>query len=243
MVRGDEEKIGDLEGLGEIARANLSDLPRLKELCEGIDTVVHLAANPDPSAVWDDLLSDNIIGTYNIMAAAKSQGVRRVVYASSIHAVGGYPPDMQIKTTDPVNPGDVYGVTKCFGEAMGRYLAEHEGVSVIALRIGAVQEPENAQKDEAIAWADMFVSYRDLAQIIEKSIEAPNLKWGVFNAISDNRFKRLDITDARQLLGYEPQDNFMDLHPGFKPLRLHQRLDSASVRDKGQSSGMREKQT
>jgi nucleoside-diphosphate-sugar epimerase len=240
MVRGDEKNLGELEGFGEIVRANLGDLPRLKEICNGIDTVIHLAANPDPSAVWNDVLHDNIIGTYNLMAAAKSQKVRRIVYASSVHAVAGYPPDVQIKTTEPVNPGDIYGVSKCFGEAMGRYLAEHEGVSVIALRIGAVQEPENAQKDGAIACADMFISYRDLVQIIEKSIEVPNMRWGLFNAVSDNRFKRLDITDARELLGYEPQDNFMDLHPGFRPLRLSQRLDTASMRDKGQSSGMRE---
>jgi len=239
-VRGNEGNLPQLEGLGEIVRASLNDLPRLKEISHGIDTVLHLAANPDPSAVWNDLLHDNIIGTYHVMAAAKSQRVRRVVYASSVHAVAGYPPDSQIKTNEPVNPGDLYGVSKCFGEAMGRYLAEHEGVSVIALRIGAVQRPENAQKDDGIGWADMFISYRDLVQIIEKSIEVQNLQWGIFNAVSDNRFKRLDITNARELLGYVPQDDFMEHHPGFKPLKLNQRLDTASMRDKGQKSGMRE---
>ncbi len=101
-----------------------------------------------PIALWKDLLEANIIGTYNVFVAAKAAGVRRVIYASSIHAVSGYPADVQVKTTEPVNPGDIYGVSKCFGEALARYMAEKEGVSAIALRIGAFQPLEAARDDK-----------------------------------------------------------------------------------------------
>lgn len=240
MVRGDEPGIEALRPLGEVVTANLSDLPRLRDVCGGIDTVVHLAANPDPSAVWDDLLRDNIVGTYHMLAAAKSANVRRVIYASSVHAVGGYPPDVQVKTSEPVNPGDLYGVSKCFGEALGRYLAEQEGLSVIALRIGAFLPPDAVRKESGIGSATMFVSPRDLSQLIEKCIDAEHIRWAVFNAVSDNTFKRLDITDARELVGYAPEDNFADLFPAFNALHLEQRVHTGSLRDSGQRSGLRE---
>src|SRR4029450_951651 len=86
-------------------------------------------------------------GPYNPFVAAKSANCRRFIYASSIHAVSGYPADVQVKTSEPVNPGDLYGVTKCFGEALGRYMAEKEGLSTIALRIGAFQPIEAAQDE------------------------------------------------------------------------------------------------
>ena len=96
---------------------------------------------------------------------------------------------MQVKTSEPVNPGDLYGVTKCFGEALGRYMAEQEGLSVIALRIGAFQPLDKARSENALSMMDMFVSHRDLNQLIEKCIDNEKLKWGVFQGLSNNRFK------------------------------------------------------
>src|SRR4029079_6238162 len=139
---------------------------RLTEYCQGIDTVVHMAANPDASAVWASILQDNIVGTYNMFMDARAAGCRGVIYASSIHAVSGYPADVQVKTSEPVNPGDIYGVSKCFGEALGRYMAEQEGLSVIALRIGAFQPIEAPRQEGSIAMLDAFVSQRDLNQLI-----------------------------------------------------------------------------
>jgi UDP-glucose 4-epimerase len=138
----DDEKIA---GFGEIVTGDITDLEQMKELCRGVDTVLHLAASASPSSTWDEVLPANIIGTYNVFVAAKAAGCRRVIYASSIHAVSGYPPDVQVKTSDPVNPGDLYGVSKCFGEALARYCAEKENLSSIALRIGAFQPIETAQ--------------------------------------------------------------------------------------------------
>src|SRR5581483_6594825 len=143
---------------GDVVIADLSDLDGLKRICRGIDTIVHMAGDPSPTAVWRELLDANIIGTYHVFAAAKAAGVRRVIYASSIHAVSGYPADYQVHTTDPVNPGDLYGVSKCFGEALARYMAEKEGVSAICLRIGGFQPPEPMRGDKGIEMLDAWVS-------------------------------------------------------------------------------------
>jgi len=245
MIRGkDQEKnretVDKLKTWGEVVVAELSDLDRLKELCRGVDTVLHLAANPSPNATWDSICADNITGTYHTFVAAKSAGCRRVIYASSIHAVSGYPADVQVKTTEPVNPGDLYGVSKCFGEALARYMAEKEGVSAICLRIGAFQPHESAQADKGVAMMDAWVSRRDLNQLIEKCIDNETLQFAILHGLSDNRFKRLDISDGRELVGYNPQDDLTDVNPKLKDLKLSERVSSHSMADAGQQSGLRE---
>lgn len=240
MVRPGDEDAAKLRQYGEVVEGELSDLEGMKRLCAGMDTVLHLAGDPSPSATWDSLLDANIIGTYNTMVAAKAGGCRRVIYASSIHAVSGYPADVQVKTSDPVNPGDLYGVTKCFGEAMGRFMAEQEGLSVIALRIGAFQPLEAAQEPDSVKMLDAFVSQRDLQQLIERCIDAEHIHFAIFNGLSDNRFKRLDIADARELVGYAPQDDLTEENPRLKELHLGETVGSHNQRGEGTESGIRE---
>jgi hypothetical protein len=175
-----------------------------------------------------------------MMVAAKAAGCRRLIYASSIHAASGYPKDVQVKTSDPPNPGDLYGVSKCFGEAMGRFMAEQEGLSVIALRIGGFQPPEAAQGKTGIAMLDAWVSQRDLHQLIEKCIDNTTLQFAIFNGLSDNRFKRLDITTARELVGYAPQDDTTEVNPELKPLHLDDKVTGHNQGDESQQSGIRE---
>jgi UDP-glucose 4-epimerase len=240
MVRPGDEDAATLRQYGEVVEAELDNLERLKELCAGVDTVLHLAADPSPSATWSSLLDANIVGTYNMMVAAKAAGCRRLIYASSIHAVSGYPADVQVHTNDPVNPGDLYGVTKCFGEALGRYMAEQEGLSVIALRIGAFQPLEAAREAESISMMDAYVSRRDLQQLIERCVDDERLQFAIFNGLSDNRFKRLDLSDARMLLGYTPQDDLTDENPRLKELKLGEQVGAHNLGDEGQESGIRE---
>ena len=239
MVRGDEEGIEPIRAFGEVVEADLSDLDRLKEVCAGVDTVVHMAGDPGPSSLWQSLLETNIIGTYNIFAAAKTANVRRVIYASSIHAVSGYPPDVQVKTSEPVNPGDIYGVSKCFGEALCRYMAEKEGVSAIALRIGAFQPLESVQDEKGIGMLDSFVSHRDLDQLINRCVDVENVQFAVLHGLSDNRFKRLDISDARELVGYAPQDDSTEELPPVRGLHLRETVTTDSGIADGGESGMR----
>jgi dTDP-4-dehydrorhamnose reductase len=241
MIRGDEEtpEIRKITRLGELVEGDITDMDTMKHLCDGIDTVLHLAADPSPSATWESLLSANIIGAYNTFLAARFAECRRVIYASSIHAVSGYPADVQVKSDEPVNPGDLYGVSKCFGEALARYMAEKEGLSALVLRIGAFQPREAAREEDSLNMLDAWVSRRDLNQLIEKCIDVEDLKFGIFHGLSDNRFKRMDITSARMLLGYAPQDDHTEEHPSVKKLGLRKRVGEHNVRDEGTQSGIR----
>lgn len=239
MVQEMDDDARAVEKYGEVVVCDLADLEKLKEICAGIDTVLHLAGNPSPSQTWNSVIENNITGTYHTYIAAKSAGCRRVLFASSIHAVSGYPKDVQVKTSEPVNPGDLYGVSKCFGEALGRYMAEQEGLSVIALRIGAFQPHSSAQKME-VGMMDAWVSQRDLNQLIEKCIDVENVRFAIFHGLSDNRFKRLDISDARELLGYAPQDDFTEVNPLVKELNLSEQVKAHSAVADGQESGLRD---
>ena len=238
MVREDDEDVDKIEGFGEVVVCDLAEIKRLETLCEGIDTVLHLAGNPAPSQTWDSALQNNISGTYNAFVAAKAAGCRRVIYASSIHAVSGYPKGIQVKTNEPVNPGDLYGVTKCFGEALGRYMAEQEGLSVIAIRIGGFQPESTAQKPD-LKLMDGWVSREDLTQLIERCIDVKQLQWAVFHGLSNNTFNCLDISDARELVGYDPQDNFTRENPLLKDLHIDEQVMPHSLTDESKS-GLRD---
>lgn len=222
---------------GEVFEADLADLPRLKEACEGIDTVLHLAGEGSPSAAWEPLLQTNIVGTYNLFVAAKAARCRRVVYASSIHAVSGHPVDAQVGPDDPVAPGDLYGVSKCFGEALARYMADFEGLGAIAVRIGAFQPPEWVRDPGRIGNMDAWVSQRDLQQLLVRCIDDESLRFAIVNGLSDNRFNRLDITGARELLGYAPEDDVARENPALAD--FHRKVAGHNLRD-GEKSGLRD---
>lgn len=239
MVHTWDERADALKKYGTVVQSDLGSLRQLTDLCAGIDTVIHLGGEPNADAPWSSLLPANIIGTYHLFVAAKTAGVRRVIYASSIHAVSGYPVDVQVKTSEPVNPGDLYGVSKCFGEALGRYMAEQEGLSVIALRIGAFQPIAVAQASKNSALLDAFVSDRDLHQLIVRCVDDDHLRFAIFHGLSNNRFKRLDITDAREAVGYAPQDDLAVENPQLKRTELT-RKPIAHNRTEHSSSGMRE---
>ena len=235
----DAKTCKSLERFGEVVWGDVTDFDRMKQMCRGIDTVVHLAGDASMNATWESVLPINIVGTYNTFVAAKAMKCRRVIYASSIHAVSGYPADVQIKSSDLPNPGDLYGVSKCFGEALGRYLAEQEGLSCIALRIGAFQSLEAAQDPRGVRMLDTWVSHRDMNQLIEKSIDVENLRFAILHALSDNRFKRMDISSARELLGYEPLDDLSKVNPKVRKLKLRKIMLAHSLADARQKSGLR----
>jgi nucleoside-diphosphate-sugar epimerase len=236
----DDAKIcKSLQKFGEVVYGDVTNFDRMKQVCRGIDTVVHLAGDSSMNAAWETVLPLNIVGTYNTMVAAKAMKCRRVIYASSIHAISGYPADVQVKSSDLPNPGDLYGVSKCFGEALARYMAEKEGLSCIALRIGAFQSREAALHPKGVRMLDTWVSQRDMNQLIEKSIDVENLPFAILHGLSDNRFKRMDISSARELLGYEPQDDLSKVNPKLRKLGLRKIMLAHSLDDARQKSGLR----
>jgi len=152
------------------------------------------------------------------------------VFASSIHTVSGYPRGYQVHADDPVNPGDLYGVSKCFGEALARFTAVQKGVSAIVLRIGAFQSRDTAVQSESLAMMSSFVSHRDLDQLICRCVEDDKLLFAIFHALSKNVFNRMDTGDAEALLGYAPQDDFAELNRRLADLHLRDSITPHDTR-------------
>jgi nucleoside-diphosphate-sugar epimerase len=211
-----------------VTRANLADINAIRPAFEGIDVVLNLAADGGQSspdgmdAPWDSMLHNNIIGAYNVCECALQAGVKRVILASSGATANGYESEEPYKSLvskedvplpeswDIVNefsepkPITLYGVTKLFGEDLGRYYALTTPMSVINLRVSNCTPVDEAAPGRAQAnWS----SYRDIQQLTVKIIEAPaDLKFDIFWATSDNAKLFRDNQHAKDVLGYAPQD-------------------------------------
>jgi len=191
---------------------NLSDFAAVRPLCEGIDTVVHLGADPSMQANWESLLPNNVIATYNVFESAHQADCRRVIFASSVNAVIGYPSEVQVHIDQPIRPINLYGATKVWGEGVASSYSASTPLSCICLRFGWVVDRNSAAINLDVQHLDITSTYHDIAQFITKAIEAPEgLKYGVFHGISNNRYKRLDISTSRDLLGFEPQDDGFEI--------------------------------
>jgi NAD+ dependent glucose-6-phosphate dehydrogenase len=212
--------------------ADLADLDVARRLVAGAAAVVHLAADPSPRAdFYGSLLDRNVKAPYNVLHAAVEAGVRRVLLCSSINAVNGYPADRQIRASDNAYPGNVYGATKAFSEALaGAFVSLNPGFSAVAVRIGGVRHPDQlrARPPEIQSGATVqtgpnlndvraiTVTLPDLSQLFDRCLAAgPELTYAVVNGISNNRYLRMDLEETRRLVGYHPQDDaFADWSQG-----------------------------
>ena len=196
-------------GEHDVIEFDFKDAEACQKACKGIDVVMHIGALASPKAgFYGGVLESNIIGTYNIFRAAKDQRCQRVVYASSVRTVDGYPLDFQVHTGSSVRPMSLYGVSKCFGEALGHYFAHAEGLPCIAVRVGTWEGNWEWEGDRINARnMSTFVSERDMCQLLLRCVEQPDIVFAIVHGVSDNRFKRLDITSTKELLGYKPQDD------------------------------------
>lgn len=194
----------------EYFQGNLTDKEYLVEACRDMDIVIHLGGIANPDASFNDLLDANIIGTKNIVDACMEAGCKRIIYASSAQTIESYPKDIQINTEMPVKPGNLYGVSKCFGEALLSYYCYNTELSAICLRIGAYEFPEDFTEMNA---RDMsaYLHPDDLNQLLHLCIESNNIKFKILNAISNNTYKRLDIQETKLHTGFDPQYNSFDL--------------------------------
>ena len=187
-------------------RLDLDDPQAIGRLLPGIDVIVHLAGIPHASASFDELLPNNILATTYLFEAAVQAGCRRLVFASSAQTIEGYPVDRQITPGMPVMPANLYGVSKCYGEALCAFYAAKRGLSCIALRIGAFEDPKHHELTttrDLSAW----LSPRDAVQLLQRAVETPGVQLLIGHGISNNRFKRLDLSETTRVLGYEPVDD------------------------------------
>jgi nucleoside-diphosphate-sugar epimerase len=211
-------------------RADIADLAAIQPAFEGVDAVVHLAAYAHSTGTWEEIHHHNILGTYNVFEAARRAGVRRVVYASSGATVSGCEADVpysalvagrygevpapwpMLTPASPPRPHGLYGVSKLFGEALGRQYADAHGLSVICLRIGAVTAEDRPTHLRHFA---VWCSQRDIVQAVERALEAPDtLRFEVCFVNSDNRWGYRDLSHTRRVLGWEPQDRAEDHRSG-----------------------------
>jgi len=198
-------RLSDIAPLGsaregeEIAPADLTDLAAVEAAMRGVDCVVHLGAIPGEDT-WDKILPANVVGTWNVFEAARRQGVRRVVYASSHHAVGFYRRDRDIDQTVVPRPDGIYGVSKVFGEATGRLFADKHGLSVACLRIGAFRDKPD---DRRLLY--VWLSPRDAVHLVQCCIDASDYHFITVYGVSDNARTRYR-NKSLEFLGYRPQD-------------------------------------
>jgi UDP-glucose 4-epimerase len=184
----------------------------------GVDTVVHLAANPDSDSGWDELIGPNLDVLANVFHAAALAGVERVIFASSNHVMGGYRhrDDRPITVDREPLPDGPYGAAKLFGERLGRSLARVFDLTFIALRLGWVQRGSNRPDTLPDDWSrKLWLSNNDLVQLFDCAVEAEieDRSFVVVNGMSRNHGMRWDLSDTAELLGYLPVDDAFAAHP------------------------------
>ena len=197
----------DIKPAPGVGIVDVTDGAACREAFAGADAVVHLAADPSPEATWDALLPANIEAPYQVATAAAACGVRRLVLASSLHAVAGNPGGRQHRATDRPRPLNLYGATKAWAEALGATIAATSSTTVVALRIGWFAETRPPATEEWRGQHGAWLSSRDAAELVRAAVEATNVDGSVVvNGISANRYQIADLTEARAL-GYEPTDD------------------------------------
>ncbi|MEO8717510.1 MAG: NAD(P)-dependent oxidoreductase [Burkholderiales bacterium] len=198
-------RASDLRPLKKIAqesyvRADVSKMADALRITKGVDAVVHLAGY-SVEGPWEGILSANIIGCYNVFEAARRNGVKRILFPTSNHAVGFYRRDRTIDHHVYPKPDSRYGVSKVFGEALGSLYADKYGMEIFCMRIGNVN-PAPIDKRRLSIW----FSPRDLAQLVTIGIEHPEIRFEIVYGVSGNKRSWYDNSNAHRL-GYRPQDD------------------------------------
>lgn len=192
LAAGDTFVAADLTKIDEVAKA-----------CDGIDGILHFGGY-SIEGTWDQIRAANIEGCYNLFEAARAKGVKRIVFASSNHAVGFYPRTARIGTSVTPRPDSRYGVSKVFGEALGALYAEKHGMSVTSLRIGNVGLKPLDQRRLSI-----WLHPEDLLQLCRIGLEHPDIRYEVFYGASLNERAWWDNSNA-YAHGYRPKHRAED---------------------------------
>jgi uronate dehydrogenase len=195
-----------LAGDDEFVQADIRDPGAIRNACRGVTAMIHLAAVSDEDDFHTRLLPMNVEGVYNAFEAARQAGLKKVVFTSTGQTVLGYPKGERVTTEMPARPSTVYACTKLFGEALARQYSEKHGMSMIVIRLcwfqpydsELLRQPGDIQRE--------WCSPRDLVQLLVKSLRA-SLSFAVFFGLSNNTGRCWDTSNARELVGYEPEDD------------------------------------
>jgi len=197
LVLSDRVRPAGLLPAETFVAADLTRPDEVAALVKGAHSVIHLGGH-SVEGTWDQILNANIIGCYNLFEAARVAGVKRVIFASSNHAIGFYPRKKKIRTDVTVRPDSRYGVSKAFGEALGSLYSDKHGLAVTCLRIGNVGPlPLDVRR------LSIWISPEDLVQLFQIGLEHPDVRFEIFYGASDNEASWWDNSRA-QRLGYRP---------------------------------------
>lgn len=190
VVPSEETVVGDLRDYDDVVAA-----------ARGVDAIVHLGGRAD-EAPFGEILEDNIRGTYHVFEAARREGVPRVVFASTNHVIGFYPAGETIPTDVPYRPDTYYGVSKAFGESLGRLYHDKWGLEVVCLRIGSFRERPEGERQ-----LSTWLSHRDGVSLVRRAIDAEDVGFTVVYGVSDNRRSWWRNGEAARRLGWHPEDD------------------------------------
>jgi len=202
-------------------KVDLGSINVLKKAMRGVNVVVNLAAEADPAAKFSDIVEPNIIGAYNVFEAARLSKCERVVFASSVHAIKGYPQGYEVQQNERPIPLNFYGASKIFGEALGNVFCHKYGLSCLVIRVGAYVADD---KKKTVCFTrkdyDYVISQRDMGQLIYRCIVAPKkVKYAILSGTSDNKYKKMDLNFTKKLVGYKPKDDAFNMCKNIKKFR------------------------
>src|SRR6266478_79244 len=185
----------------EVDLTELSDMAAVERMVDGVDGIIHLGGISGESE-WEPILQSNIVGTYNLFEAARRAGVRRIIVATSNHAVGFYPRDERIDHRVVPRPDSRYGVSKAFAEALASLYADKHGIGFLCTRIGNFGlQPIDKRR------LSIWISPRDYTQLVRIGLEHPEIRYEIVFGVSHNQRSWYDNANAHRL-GYRPQDDF-----------------------------------
>jgi len=194
---------------GADVTGELTDPAALDAALAGVTAVVHLAGQPS-EARWPVIRESNIEGCFQLFEAARRAGVRRVVFASSNHAAGFTPRGTaELPPDTPPRPDTLYGVSKVFGEALGRYYSDRYGFAVACLRIGTFADRPRDHRSLA-SW----LSPADCAQLVDRCLRSPQLRYALIWGISANSGRWWSLANP---VGYQPGSDAATEPPADPP--------------------------
>lgn len=203
LIRCLDIAIQEPAGVGEeVIQCDLRDVDALEKAMQGIDCIIHLGGVSVEDS-WEKILPANIEGCYNAFNCAHLAGVKRMIFASSNHAVGFHRRERFIDTKVEHRPDGRYGVSKVFGEALGRLYADKYAMQVVCLRIGSFR-PDNKPAD--VRQLNTWISHNDMIRLTKACIEHPGFHFEIIYGVSKNLRNRWDNTPVKHL-GYEPVDD------------------------------------
>ena len=188
-----------LPARARFTQADLTDGVAVLRLAEGCGAIVHLGG-ASTDRPFEEVLGPNLRGLYHVYEAARREGAR-VVFASSNHSIGFHPRTEPLDGDCSFRPDSFYGLSKAYGELMGRLYWDKHGVENIAIRIGS-SFPEPVDERMLSTW----LSYGDLTRLVERCLRAPSLESNVVWGVSANS-RSWWQKDDRDLIGWAPQDS------------------------------------